>query len=127
MSHVVTIETQVRDVVAAKAGCRRLRLPQPFVGDVKLFSGTVHGLAVSLKDWRYPAVFDLKTGQGRFDNYNGKWGSPQRLDEFLQAYAVEKATLEARRSGHAVQEQTLEDGSIRLTIGVGTASEGGAT
>jgi len=35
---------------------------------------------------------------------------------FLQAYSVEKARLEARRAGHAVTEQALADGSIKLTI-----------
>ena len=69
MSHVVQIKTQVRDVVAARAGCRRLGLPEPVVEKVKLFSESVHGLAVRLRDWRYPAVFDTETGEGRFDNY----------------------------------------------------------
>jgi len=37
---------------------------------------------------------------------------------FLEVYsvAVEKAMLEARKHGHAVSEQILQDGSIRLTI-----------
>ena len=118
MSHVVEIKTQVRDVVAARAGCRRLGLPEPVVEEVKLFSQTVHGLAVRLRDWRYPAVFDTKTGEGRFDNYGGKWGKQERLDEFLQAYAIEKASLEARRQGYSVTEQPLADGSVKVTIGV---------
>jgi hypothetical protein len=33
--------------------------------------------------------------------------------------AVEKATIEARRKGHAVAERALADGSIRLTVTVG--------
>ena len=32
--------------------------------------------------------------------------------------AVEKAKLEARRRGHTVTEQRLEDGSIKLTVRV---------
>jgi hypothetical protein len=39
----------------------------------------------------------------------------------MQAYAVEKARIEARRRGHSVVEQPLPDGSIRLTIRVGGA------
>jgi hypothetical protein len=39
----------------------------------------------------------------------------------MQAYAVEKARLEARRRGHSVVEQALADGSISLTIRVGGA------
>jgi len=47
------------------------------------------------------------------------WGAPAELNRFLQAYAVEKGRLEARRRGHAVSEQVLADGSVRLTIQVG--------
>ena len=50
------------------------------------------------------------------------YGNPEHLDRLLQAYAVEKATLEARRRGHSVLEQPLPDGSIRLTIQVGGAA-----
>ena len=56
------------------------------------------------------------TGQVQYDNYNGSWGPQGHLDRFLQAYAVERATLEARKKGYSVSEQPLEDGSIRLQI-----------
>ena len=36
-----------------------------------------------------------------------------------QAYAVERARAEARKKGHVCMEQTLSDGSIKLTIQVG--------
>ncbi len=121
MSHVVQIETQVRDAAAVRAGCVRLGLDEPVEGDVKLFSETVRGLAVQLRDWRYPVVFDLASGQSRFDNYQGRWGNQERLDEFLQAYAVEKTKIEARRKGYSVVEQSLDDGSIKLALTVGAA------
>ncbi len=119
MSHVVQIRTQVRDPVAVRASCRRLGIDEPVVEKVKLFSESVSGLAVRLRDWRYPVVFDTASGQTKFDNYQGRWGEQARLDEFLQAYAVEKAKIEARRNGYAVSEQTLEDGSIKVTVQVG--------
>lgn len=34
----------------------------------------------------------------------------------LHSVALEKATLEARKQGHSVTEQTLEDGSVKLQI-----------
>ena len=52
------------------------------------------------------------------DTYGGVWGDQKELDKLLQAYAVCKAALEARKQGHSVTEQTLADGSIKLTIGV---------
>ncbi|TWU32294.1 hypothetical protein [Novipirellula artificiosorum] len=122
MSHVVQISTQVRDAAAARAGCRRLGLEEPVVETVKLFSESVTGLAVRLRDWRYPVVFDTATGETKFDNYQGRWGKQQRLDEFLQAYAVEATKLQARRKGYSVSEQSLSDGSIKVTVQVGGAS-----
>ncbi len=44
------------------------------------------------------------------------WGAQRSLDLFLQAYAVEKAKLEARKRGHNVTEQSLADGSIKLCV-----------
>lgn len=119
MSHVVTIRTQVRDEAAIQAACRRLTLPAAERGTFRLFSGEVSGIAVRLRKWRYPLVCQTDTGELRYDNFSGRWGEPQRLDEFLQMYGVEKARIEARRQGHSVTEQRLSDGSIRLTIQVG--------
>jgi hypothetical protein len=118
VSHIVQIETQVRDPAAVMAACERLKLPPPIEGTTKLYSGEATGLAVQLPDWRYPAVFDTETGQVQYDNYRGCWGDQKQLDRFLQAYAVEKAHIEARSLGHTVFEEPLEDGSIRLTVQV---------
>jgi hypothetical protein len=118
MSHIVQIKTQVRDAETVRAACQRLGLPQPVLGTFPLFSAVASGLAVQLAGWRYPAVCQLDTGQVQYDNYGGHWGEQQELDRFLQAYAVEKAKLEARRRGHSISEQFLQDGSIKLTIQV---------
>mgnify|MGYP000868638086 FL=1 len=122
MSHIVQIQTMVKDAAAVRAACKRLGLAEPVEGTVKLFSGEVTGLAVQLPEWVYPAVVDLGSGKVKFDNFNGRWGDQVHLDRFLQAYAACKAVAEARRRGHACTEQKLDDGSIKLTIQV----QGGA-
>src|SRR5437764_12985373 len=104
MSHVVTISTQIRDAEAVRAACRRLGLAEPVQGTERLYSSQVAGLALQLPGWRFPAVCQLDTGQVQFDNFNGNWGDQQELDRFLQAYAVEKTKIEARRKGHSVLE-----------------------
>ena len=119
MSHIVEIKTEVRDAVAVQAACQRLQLDAPTHGQAKLFSSEATGWIVNLPDWRYPAVFDTASGQVRFDNYGGRWGEQVQLDRFLQGYAVEKAKLEARRKGHTITEQSLADGSIKLTVQIG--------
>ena len=118
MSHVVTIQTQVRDPVAIAAACRRLALPPPTEGETKLFSQVAQGWAVQLPGWRYPVVCEAAAGRIAYDNFEGRWGNSAELDRFIQSYAVERAKLEARRRGHSVTEQTLADGSIKLTIAV---------
>jgi hypothetical protein len=118
LSHIVTIDIEVRDVAALRAACNRLGLPAPEEREVKLFSGTKTGHAVRFPGWRYPAVCDLTTGEVHYDNYQGRWGDQKHLDAFKQAYAVEKAKLEARKKGYPVTERKLDNGEIRLEVRV---------
>ena len=122
MSHIVQIQTEVRDPVAIRAACQRLQLPEPVFGKFQLFTTQAQGWGIRLPEWRYPAVCDVNTASIAYDNYEGHWGDPLQLDRFLQGYAVEKAKLEARRKGHTVFEQPLSDGSIKLTIQLGGAA-----
>lgn len=116
MSHIVSIQTKVHDPAAIAAACRRLNLEAPVQGTAQLFSGEAIGLLLKLPGWEYPAVIDTTTGTVKYDNFEGHWGDQAHLDKFLQLYAVEKAKLEARRRGHSVNEQVLQDGSIKLQI-----------
>lgn len=122
MSHIVEIKTEIRDEQAIRAACVRLQLAAPEHRTVRLFNATATGLCVQLPGWNYPVVCNLTTGQLQFDNYNGAWGRQEELNKFLQAYAVEKARIEARKKGHRVSESKLEDGSIRVTVHVGGAA-----
>jgi hypothetical protein len=121
VSHIVQIKTEIRDAEAVRAACKRLGLEEPVNGTATLFSGEATGLLVRLPGWLYPVVFDLGTGQVRFDNYEGDWGDLKHFDAFVQSYAVCKTVIEARKRGHSVHEQTLPDGSIKLTVSVGGA------
>jgi len=119
VSHIVTIETEVRDPLAVNEACRRLGLPQPVVGSTQLFSAQATGLLVQLPNWRYPVVCQTEQGTLLFDNFQEYWGKRAELDRFLQRYAVEKARLEARKQGYDVSEQKLEGGAIKLTVTLG--------
>ena len=116
MSHTVEIRCEVRDPAAMSAACRRLGLAEPEQATVVLFNSRATGLAVKLPGWSYPAVFDTANARVQYDNYGGEWGDIKELDRFLQAYAVEKASIEARKRGHTVSEQSLADGSIKLVV-----------
>ncbi len=116
MSHIVTVQTQLRDPAALTAACTRLGLPVPVQGTARLYSGTATGLLVHLPGWRYPVVVDTASGTLSYDNYGEVWGEKAQLDRLTQMYAVEKAKIEARRRGMQFTEQALQDGSIRLQI-----------
>jgi hypothetical protein len=122
LSHIVSIKTELRDPAAIRAACGRLELPIPTQSTAQLFSGQATGLVVRLTNWVYPVVIDTNTGQIQYDNYNGAWGDQAQLDRLLQFYAIEKTQIEARKRGHQVTEQSLADGSIKLSICVGGGS-----
>ena len=116
MSHIVEIKTEVRDESAIQSACSRLHLPRATRGTFQLYSSEETGLGIELPNWKYPVVANTETGQLRYDNYEGRWGSQEFLDQFLQAYATERVKLEARKKGHSVTEQRLDNGSIKLTV-----------
>ena len=122
MSHIVTIQVEVRDLDAIRSACRRLNLKEPVHGQAVLFETEVEGILVELPDWLYPVVCVLETGELKYDNFNQAWGEQKHLDRFVQTYCIEKATLEARRKGYSVVEQPLGDGSVKLTVNVGGAA-----
>ena len=122
MSHIVEVQTEVRDPAAVRAACSRLNLPEPVQGTTRLFSDEATGLAVQLPGWRNPIVCDTQSGNIRYDNFGGHWGDKGELDRFLQMYAVEKVKIESRRRGNSTTETLLGDGSIKLTVNVGGAS-----
>ena len=122
VSHIVEIQTEVRDPAGAQAACTRLGLDPPTRGTVRLYSEEATGLIVQFPNWSYPVVFNTDSGEARYDNYNGRWGDQSQLDSFLQAYAVEKAKIDARRKGPSVTEQRLDNGAVKLTVLIGGAA-----
>ena len=99
-----------------------MRLDEPVHQTVKLFSDEATGYCVQLPRWRYPVVCNTDAGVVKYDNYEGHWGEQALLDSLRQSYAVEKSILEARKQGRSVTEQSLADGSIKLTVHVGSES-----
>ncbi|WP_430454374.1 DUF1257 domain-containing protein [Rhodopirellula europaea] len=99
-----------------------MQLDEPVHRTVKLFSDEATGYCVSLPRWRYPVVCNTNEGVVKYDNYEGHWGEQALLDRLIQSYAVEKSILEARKQGYCVTEQSLADGSIKLSVLVGSES-----
>ena len=122
VSHIVTIQVEVRDFDAIRSACRRLSLKEPVQGKATLFETEVEGILVELPDWVFPVVCVLETGEVKYDHFGGTWGYEKHLDRFVQTYCIEKATIEARKKGYSVVEQNMVDGSVKLTINIGGAA-----
>ena len=147
MSHIVTIQTELRDLAAIKAACKRMgwellegqhafKWYGRYVGDYRAFEKQLADQGIAVKDYgkcdhaiRVPGAeyeiglvqkggkivplwdFYSPGGLGNIKQENGMGG-------FLQAYATEKAKLEARRKGYTVTERTLPTGEIQLQVRV---------
>jgi hypothetical protein len=127
VSHIVTIQTRMRDRAALEAACRRLGLAAPVDGSYQRFDYTttgpdggsaeitVSGTLVKLPGWIYPVAVQ-PDGSALYDDYKGQWGNVAELHKLLQAYAIEATRIQARRSGRTITETPLPDGSVRLTV-----------
>jgi hypothetical protein len=118
MSHTVTVATKFKSAQALRRACKRLKIAAPIENTtVKLYSEEIpNSTSIKLKDWHYPLAINAKTGEAKFDNYNGRWGKQEGLDLFTQAYAAERVKIEAEQYGREVTETKLKDGSVKLTV-----------
>ena len=76
MSHIVTIETQVRDPAAIELACTRSKLPPAVFGTAMLFSETATGWQVQLPKWHYPVVCNVEQSRLHFYKFGGSRFSP---------------------------------------------------
>lgn len=106
MSHRVVQKTAVKNPEIVRQSCRFLNLSDPQI--------TPTTAAVQLKDWYVPAMFDLRSGQVNYDSDYPR----NRLDEFLQRYAIESARQDALNAGYTFSEQELEGGFREFLIEV---------
>lgn len=124
MSHISKIELEVTDLYALQLACKRLGLE--FVKGQKTFKwfGAKDGQcahAIKVPDAGYEigvmrsnGAYELKCDF--FDQNIGK-AIGKNSGRLKQAYAVEKARVEARRKGYRVIEKHTDTG-IRLQVRV---------
>lgn len=123
MSHLTTIQTQIRDVAALRAACQEMGLAVEDNAVARGYGSTRHNgdLVIRLK-----GPFDIAVNRqqdGTFglttDWYSGHVETEvgQNYSRLIQLYGVHKTMIEARRKGYTTRRQTLGDGAIKLTIG----------
>ena len=132
MSHVTKRKSSIKDIEILKKACTRTNSEYQGLGTAKTWSRQdISGHLVQLRGWRYPIAIQPETGQIEADNYGGKWGKQERLDELQQGYAVEAVKAKAESEGHVVEEYALAGGGIKcvipISVGGYSAGEGDDT
>jgi len=72
MSHTVTIQVELKDPAALEAACRRLQLPLPTRGPVRLFDRIAEGTGIQLDGWRFPICLTDRPSRRRSSRRAGR-------------------------------------------------------
>ncbi len=120
MSHTTEVKTDLKFKKSIEnilqRSCKKLGLTLMPWGKHRLFSSTEEGFAVKLPGWHFPVV--LNENGIKKDDYNGRWGEIEKLNNLLRRVTAETAIADARKKGYCVTETELE-GRIKLTLSGG--------
>lgn len=118
MSHTAKIKTEFTDKECLKKACQRLGIECKEVTNERLYDGTTKsGLAIYLKNWRYPLIID-ENNEAFYDNYNGSWGKIEEFYNLKTYYGVEKSKKLARIKGYSTREVMVEGKpQVRIMVG----------
>jgi hypothetical protein len=112
MSHTVRIKTEIKDKRAVRSASKRLNLREP-----QERPRQPHIMSIFPDQWRGGVAVNTNSGDLTYDT--DFRGPAQTLDQFKQAYAIERAKQQAEAEGYTAYEETLPDGSIQLTVDTG--------
>jgi hypothetical protein len=107
----------MKNAEAIKKACDRM--PEAKFLGIKQDARAGSGIQVKFDSWHYPVTINTQTGECKFDNYNGRWGSEKLLDQLKQGYGVEAARMQAESENREMEEMRLDDGSIKCVIPLG--------
>ena len=115
MSHIVTVETMLKNPASISKACKRLKWKCVEKGVGVFYNGSSEsGCVVNPTDWKYPIVIK-KDGVVDVDTYNGSLGDINDLSRLKQYYALEETKTTLSTQGLYGYEEEHEDGSITLT------------
>lgn len=125
MSHITSIELEIRDLGALKAACGRLGLTfMEGQQNCLYYKGQTascsHAIQVPGAEYEVGVVASGNGGYGLvWDPYQaGGLASVlgDNAGKLKQAYGIEKAKIEARKKGYSVYERVKDNGAITLNI-----------
>jgi hypothetical protein len=125
MSHFTKMKTEIRDIEALSFACRELGVGLHKDGRARGYNGTsVPGDYVI----QLTGPYDIALNRNRHGSYtlNTDWYGGhvekevgKRAERLLQVYAIQAATLVARKQGYTVEKRQMEDGSVKLICRIG--------
>ena len=121
MSHTVTLQMKIKDRDLFEKVAKEKGYLVSHTNKASLFNDTIEGdlLSVKLPDWRYPIIVDKK-GNLYYDNYGGRWGKTEVLNELVQDYATSLVKKIAKKKGYAVMSvKNSANGDRVIKIAVG--------
>jgi len=125
MSHFTDIKpkTVLKNVQALEMACKELGLELMKDGVARGYAGqtTKGDYVIKLKGPYDVALVQSENGYAiRTDWWGGHVEREigKNAGRLLQEYGVAAATMEARKKGYLVKKNVMQDGSIKLTVGV---------
>ena len=120
MSHIATVDVQIKDLKCLKKVCEKMNVPVKIAPEGQTLTENMYGsqratghASFKPKTFTYPVVVDKDEGTARFDTF------PRgRIEEFYkvqQEYSAALSTKELISRGYTVQRTQKQDGSIELT------------
>jgi len=116
MSHVTTINLEIKDMECFREACADLGYGFEVNTSVQLYQQSAcytDATKVTIPGWKYPLA--VKDGKIYYDNYNGSWGTIDKLHALKQRYARNVAVKQAKRKGFRVTEK-VENGTVKLRL-----------
>lgn len=127
MSHFATIQTQIKDIEVLRSACSEMGLLLLQNTEARGYGNNRHrGEYVIALNGPYDIAVNRQV-DGTYGLTTDWWNGHVEKEvganygRLLQLYGVHKATHEARQKGYMVQRRSLNDGSIKLMIGLGSA------
>ena len=120
MSHIATVDVQIKDLKCLKKVCEKMNVPVKIAPDGQTLTESMYGsqrasghASFKPKTFTYPVVVNKDEGTARYDQYPS--GRIEELHKVQQEYAAELSATELSNRGYTVQRKQKQDGSIELT------------
>lgn len=95
MSHIVRAPIKLKNREHLRTAAEKLGCTIGAEGSYRIGGAQVQGLSIKLPGWTNPIVV-TEAGEIGYDNWGGRWGSQEKLDELCQEYAITAAEVEAQ-------------------------------